>query len=536
MSKKEEADGAAHDEKHGQDCTSLDTEPEPPRHHSSDEARAPDDSLTTSEDVEAQTTREPASSQAPPPNKIPRSKRRGLLGRYTLVAEVDRPRDYPRSTKWFITFIVGVAAFAAPTGSAILFPSLTDISTSLDTTPTITNLSVAFYMLSLAFFPLFWSSFSESSGRRSVYVISFTLAVIFNVLSAVSTNIAMFVVMRILSGGAAASVQVVGAGTIADIFHVQERGKAIGTFYLGPLMGPMLAPTIGGALQIKWGWRSTMWFLAIFSFVALILLTCCLPETLARTKPLVPEFDAAAEKEGSTPVSRVSTLQSVHRHGKKVVWVLQRTCVEPFGVLKYLRFPAVALTVLYACVTFATLYILNISVEVTFQAPPYNFTALEVGLAYLANSSGYALAAIFGGRWTDFVMKRAARRANRRDESGKLIFRTEDRVQENAWVAAFLYPAALIWYAWTTEFHIAWAVPLVSNFFFGIGAMLVFGLVTTMLTGRHPCRPCPQRPRTLTWRQSSCRRKLRPAWPSTTSFETRCPALELSSLNLCLMR
>ena len=486
MSKKQVAKEAAIDE-NGEDSAPQESTHVPTTNHSKDEPQAQDDpSRTPPQDPEAQTHREPASNKAPPPVKVPRSKRHGLLGRYTLLAEVDRPRDYPRSSKWFITFVIAVAAFAAPTGSAILFPSLADISASLGTTPTVTNLSVAFYMLSLAFFPLFWSSFSESSGRRSIYIVSFTLAVLFNVLSAVSTNIAMFVVMRILSGGAAASVQVVGAGTIADIWDVKERGKAIGTFYLGPLMGPMLAPTIGGALQLKWGWRSTMWFLVIFSFVALILLTWCLPETLARTKPPVSDFDAAVEKESGAAVTRVSTLQSVHRHGKRVAWVLHRTCVEPFGVLAYLRFPAVALTVFYACVTFATLYILNISVEATFQAPPYDFTALEVGLAYLANSSGYAFAAIFGGRWTDYVMKRAARRANRRDENGRLIFRAEDRVQENAWAGACLYPAALIWYAWTAEFHIQWAVPLVANFFFGIGSMLVFGLITTMLTGMYP--------------------------------------------------
>ena len=146
--------------------------------------------------LEAQRPHTPPESNVEPVVKIPRSQRRGILGRFTLVAEVDRPRDLPRSKKWFITWIVAMAALVAPMGSAILFPSLVDITTSLDSTPTITNLSVAFYMLSLAFFPLFWSSFSESSGRRSIYVISFTLSVVFNVLSAVSTNIAMFIVMR----------------------------------------------------------------------------------------------------------------------------------------------------------------------------------------------------------------------------------------------------------------------------------------------------------------------------------------------------
>lgn len=57
----------------------------------------------------------------PDPVKVPRSQRRGLFARFTTVAEVDDPKLYPRRTKWFITFVVGLAALAAPLGSAIIF-------------------------------------------------------------------------------------------------------------------------------------------------------------------------------------------------------------------------------------------------------------------------------------------------------------------------------------------------------------------------------------------------------------------------------
>jgi multidrug resistance protein len=119
-------------------------------------------------------------------------------------------------------------------------------------------------MLSMAIFPLWWSAFSEAFGRRSIYLISFILFVLFGILSAVSNSIAMLVVMRMLSGGAAASVQAVGAGTIADVWMPKERGRAMGIFYLGPLCGPLFAPIIGGALAQRWNWRATLWFLVIY--------------------------------------------------------------------------------------------------------------------------------------------------------------------------------------------------------------------------------------------------------------------------------
>ena len=159
----------------------------------------------------------------------------------------------------------------------------------------------------MSIFPLWWSSFSESVGRRTIYLISFTLFLLWNVLSAISTSIGMLIVMRVLGGGAAASVQAVGAGTIADVWEVRERGKAMGIFYLGPLMGPLFAPIIGGALAQRFGWRSTQWFLAIYGSVLLIFLFFCLPEVRRSIRSSLPstDRDIVDPQNNKTPLCKV---------------------------------------------------------------------------------------------------------------------------------------------------------------------------------------------------------------------------------------
>jgi hypothetical protein len=184
------------------------------------------------------------SSVHPPPVKVRRSDRRGLLGRVTIIAEVENPYHYSRKNKWIITGTIALAGMVSPMGSASLLPALKELETSLHTTPTVTNLSVALYMLSLSISPLWWSSFSEKFGRRSIYLVSFVFVILWYILSAVSKNITMLIIMRIFAGGASASVQSVGAGTIADIWEVKERGMAMSTFYLGPLCGPLLGIVI----------------------------------------------------------------------------------------------------------------------------------------------------------------------------------------------------------------------------------------------------------------------------------------------------
>jgi len=423
---------------------------------------------------------------------VPRSQRRGLLARFALIPEVENPEHYARQTKWLLTFIVAFCAMAAPMGSAIVMPVLQEISVAFNATETVTNMSVAVYMLSMSIFPLWWSSFSERLGRRTIYITSFILFVLFAILSAISTSIAMLIVFRVLSGGAAASVQAVGAGTIADVWETRERGRAMGIFYLGPLCGPLFAPIIGGALGSGLGWRSTQWFLVIYGGLTLIFIIFALPETLHRKeKPsadptALPNNDAG--KEQSTTLGRSTTRASTVQKTKNILLHLRHIFIDPLRIIAWLRFPPVFLTVYYASITFGCLYILNISIQSTFAVQPYSFSTLIIGLLYIPNSVGYLLASLFGGKWIDSIMHREARKAGRYDDRGKLIFRPEDRMKENAWIAAILWPSALIVYGWTAEKGIHWIVPMISNFFFGIGSMLIFALVNTMLTEFMPRR------------------------------------------------
>lgn len=424
---------------------------------------------------------------------VDRRNRRGMFARLSLIPEVENPYFYARKTKWLLTIIVAFCGMAGPMGSAIVMPVLQDIAIDFKASSVISNMSVAVYMLAMGIFPLWWSSFSETSGRRTIYIVSFAFFVIFGILSAVATNISMLVVMRTFSGGAAASVQAVGAGTIADIWEVKERGRAMGLFYLGPLCGPLFAPIIGGAIGQGLGWRSTQWFLVIYGGVTFLLILFALPETLRSAKNVhataqTPAANTPEKGVANPDLTRISTRQSMQKKTRSFLSHFRRFFLDPLIVLTWMRYPPVALTVYYASITFGALYFLNISIQATFAAPPYQFKTLILGLLYIPGSLGYLIASILGGRWIDRIMHREARKAGRYDNSGKLIFRPEDRMRENAWIAAILWPGALIWYGWSAENGVFWLVPMIANFFFGLGSMLIFSVSTTMLTEFLPKR------------------------------------------------
>ena len=164
-----------------------------------------------------------------------------------------------------------------------------------------------------------------------------------------------------------------------------------------------------GGLTEWLGWRSTQWFQVIYGGLTFLLVILGLPEThkfsniVAAAEAEVPDnLDTKSQKSAGS-LSRVSTRRSVAVKSRKYAAVARRIFLEPLSVIKYLRFPAVALTVYYASIAFGSLYFLNISIEKTFSGPPYNFSVIIIGCLYIFNSTGYILASIFGGPWVDYV-------------------------------------------------------------------------------------------------------------------------------------
>lgn len=62
----------------------------------------------------------------------------------------------------------------------------------------------------------------------------------------------------------------ISAATLADIYEIQERGKVMGIYYAAPLLGPALAPIIGGCLSEAFGWPASFYFLAACGGILLV--------------------------------------------------------------------------------------------------------------------------------------------------------------------------------------------------------------------------------------------------------------------------
>src|ERR1700712_1582916 len=122
---------------------------------------------------------------------------------------------------------------------------------------------VSVYVLGFAFGPLVAAPLSEVYGRAPLYTWSNVLFVLFSVGTALSQNMNMMMAFRFLMGFAGSVPITIGSGSIADFMAIEDRGKAMSAWAMGPLLGPCIGPLAGGYLIEAAGWRWVYWLVVI---------------------------------------------------------------------------------------------------------------------------------------------------------------------------------------------------------------------------------------------------------------------------------
>ena len=122
---------------------------------------------------------------------------------------------------------------------------------------------LSIYILGFAFGPLLVGPMSEIYGRAPLYNIGNLLFTIFTVGAALSNSIGMLMAFRLLMGLAGVVPVTIGSGSIADIMPIEQRGRAMSAWALGPLLGPCVGPVAGGYLIEAAGWRWVYWLIII---------------------------------------------------------------------------------------------------------------------------------------------------------------------------------------------------------------------------------------------------------------------------------
>ncbi|POG67791.1 hypothetical protein GLOIN_2v1481276 [Rhizophagus irregularis DAOM 181602=DAOM 197198] len=333
------------------------------------------------------------------------------------IEDPNDPKCWPRKKKNFILFITSLAGMVAPLSSTIFYPSIIIIENDFKTSGVLAN------------------------GIRTV-------------ICGLSNSIWLLLAMRLVQACGASAVLSIGAGTISDVFHSLERGRAYGIFYLGPLVGPVIGPVIGGYVTDYLGWRWILWILAVIGGLILILIFFTFPETYLPPTNL------------PNPNNTTSNSQ-------------RRKRFDPTSPLRLLKYPNMSLVIVYISITFAVIYLQNTLVGPSF-ANIYHVSASTVGLIFLAPGTGYMIGSVIGGKWSDYVLIEAKKRNNG-------VGYPEMRLH-SVWIGCFFISVSYICYGWFLEARLHIALPIIAMFTGGFSLVTVYNSVSTYLVDAFPGR------------------------------------------------
>lgn len=100
-----------------------------------------------------------------------------------------------------------------------------------------------------------------------------------NIGLALQNSYVALMILRLLQAAGSSGTVALANGVVGDIVTSAERGSYIAYASLGSIMGPMVAPILGGIIGQYAGWHWIFWFLLIFSSAVFIPLILFMPET-----------------------------------------------------------------------------------------------------------------------------------------------------------------------------------------------------------------------------------------------------------------
>lgn len=171
-----------------------------------------------------------------------------------------------------LVLLLGLAGFIVMADNWVVSPILPTISQNLNIDVSKAGLLITAYMIPFGIFQIIFGPLADRYGKKQIItfsILAFTIATGICALGSSLTSLALF---RALTGVFAASVMPISLALIGDVFSIQERQQAIGTFMGLSFLGQGLSMAIGGAIAFFLNWRGVFVIYALVSMIPAILL------------------------------------------------------------------------------------------------------------------------------------------------------------------------------------------------------------------------------------------------------------------------
>ncbi|WYZ37772.1 hypothetical protein EsH8_II_001278 [Colletotrichum jinshuiense] len=382
------------------------------------------------------------------------------------------PRSMKNAKKWLIVSIVSCASFCVTAASSIYTSTYAQMDAEFGNSRIVGTLGLSFFVLGISLGPMFLSPLSEFYGRRPIYLVSWSMYIIWLIPSAVAKNIATMIVARFLDGLSGSAFLAVSGGTVSDLFARHELQAPMLMYSMAPFIGPCIGPLIGGFINYNVNWRWTYYVMIIWAFALLVAIVVFVPETY---HPIVLR-NKARKMRKETGDERWKA--PVEKSTKSVSKTIALSLMRPFQLLFFE--PMVLNLCIFSAILLGILYLFFGAFPLVFTTI-HGFNLWQVGLTFLGILTGMFVAGASDPLWHHI---RSRLIANLEKETGVENASEPEFRLPPVIFGAFLCPIGIFWFGWSL--HVHWIMPIIGSGIFGAGIVLVFTGIFTFLVDAYP--------------------------------------------------
>lgn len=177
-----------------------------------------------------------------------------------------------------ISLLMGLSLLG-PLSTHLIVPSLPNLQREFATDYGTAQLLISLFMIAFGATQIVVGALADAFGRRPMLLAGLLVFTIASVLCAFAPRIEVLIGLRVLQGASGCFGIVLARAIVRDMSSNERTASMLGYLAIGTSVGPMLAPITGGLLHDSFGWAGPFWFLAIYSGLALCLVSALVPET-----------------------------------------------------------------------------------------------------------------------------------------------------------------------------------------------------------------------------------------------------------------
>jgi MFS transporter, DHA1 family, multidrug resistance protein len=175
--------------------------------------------------------------------------------------------------------VLGLLTAIGPFAIDMYLPALPAISAHLEASTAATQATLMAFFVAFGICQIAYGPMSDMVGRKPPLYVGLSLFFVASIGCVFSPTIGWLIAFRFLQGVGASAIMVVPRAIIRDLHTGLDATRLMSLVMLVFSVSPILAPLIGSALIVPFGWRVVFVAISIAAALGLLLVAFVLPET-----------------------------------------------------------------------------------------------------------------------------------------------------------------------------------------------------------------------------------------------------------------